>query len=289
MKQFGGNWTKIKIKILVEYANAYLTIMNTRKYFKTLYFDGFAGSGFIVKDSKFGIDVTIGAARRILEISHPKPFDVYYFVEKDPKTFKLLKENTKDAFPEKEIYTVSGDCNKKILDLSKFLSKKENAHYRTLAYIDPCGMQLEWNAIESLRELPVDLWVLVPTGLGVNRLLETDGDISDSWLERLEKFLGLSRMEVKKYFYVEIPSLFNDITRSEKEVNAIGKAAKLYQSRLKEVFKFVSNPYELKNSRRSPMYHLYLASNNRTAVNIGNDIVKKYKNQYGATIINRVD
>lgn len=49
MNEFGGNWTKIKIEILVKYAKAYLTIMKSRTFFKLLYFDGFAGSGEIVK------------------------------------------------------------------------------------------------------------------------------------------------------------------------------------------------------------------------------------------------
>jgi len=56
---FGGDWTKIKIEILVDYAKAYLTIMKDRTYYKLMYFDGFAGSGFIVKDKKVDIDITV--------------------------------------------------------------------------------------------------------------------------------------------------------------------------------------------------------------------------------------
>ena len=55
MNNFGGNWTENKIEILVEYAKAYLNIMNTyaTKYnWKLLYFDGFAGSGFIKKGNE---------------------------------------------------------------------------------------------------------------------------------------------------------------------------------------------------------------------------------------------
>jgi len=61
--------------------------MKNRKFFKLLYFDGFAGSGFIVKDKKIDVEITVGAARRIIEISDPRPFDSYYFVEKDHKKF----------------------------------------------------------------------------------------------------------------------------------------------------------------------------------------------------------
>lgn len=90
MNQFGGNWTKTKIEILVEYAKAYLKIMNVhaKRYgWKLLYFDGFAGSGEIVKvldDKGFGyydVDITIGAAKRIIEIEEPRSFDEYYFVQ----------------------------------------------------------------------------------------------------------------------------------------------------------------------------------------------------------------
>lgn len=276
MNNFGGDWTKIKIEILVEYAKAYLSIMKDRPFFKLMYFDGFAGSGFIIKDKKVHVDITVGAARRIIEISEPRSFDSYYFVEKDSKNFKLLEENTKNAFPKKKIHTVCDDCNKKIIDLSNFLRNPKNNSVRTLAYIDPCGMQVEWRSIESLRELPVDMWILVPTGLGVNRLLKKNGQISDAWLERLELFLGLTRAEIEKRFYKKTPSLFEDITFIEKEKDAVSNSAKLYQSRLKEVFEFVSKPYELKNSSNSIMYHLFLTSNNQTAEKIGSDIVKKY-------------
>jgi len=278
MNNFGGDWTKIKIEILVEYAKAYLNIMKDRKFFKLMYFDGFAGSGFIVKDKKVDIDITVGAARRIIEISVPRPFDSYYFVEKDPKNFALLEENTKNAFPDKTIYTKCDDCNKKIIDLANFLRDPKNKNVRTLAYVDPCGMQVEWRSIESLRGLPLDMWILVPTGLGVNRLLKKNGQISDAWLEKLEIFLGLSREEIEKRFYKKTATLFEDITFVEKEKDAIENSAKLYKSRLKEVFEFVSKPYELKNSSNSIMYHLFLTSNNKTAEKIGSDIVKKYNN-----------
>ena len=276
MNNFGGDWTKIKIEILVEYAKAYLSIMKDRRFFELMYFDGFAGSGFIIKDKKVDVEVTVGAARRIIEISHPRSFDSYYFVEKDSKNFELLEKNTKKAFPEKTIHTVCDDCNKKMIDLANFLRDPKNNKVRTLAYIDPCGMQVEWRSIESLRGLPVDMWILVPTGLGVNRLLKNNGQISDAWLERLKTFLGLTREDIEKRFYKKTPTLFEDITFIEKEKDAISNSAKLYQSRLKEVFEFVSKPYELRNSSNSIMYHLFLTSNNKTAEKIGSDIVKKY-------------
>ncbi|MEI9806725.1 MAG: hypothetical protein WDO16_01925 [Bacteroidota bacterium] len=111
MNKFGGNWTEKKIEILVEYAKAYLDIMNVyanRYSWKLLYFDGFAGLGEIIKviDNKlngnYDVSLTIGAARRIVEIEDPRPFDEYYFVEKNFENFKQLENSTKKAFPKKK-------------------------------------------------------------------------------------------------------------------------------------------------------------------------------------------
>ncbi len=276
MNQFGGDWTKIKIEILVEYAKAYLTIMNDRKFFKLLYFDGFAGSGVIISDENKDISVTVGAARRILEIEKPRPFDIYYFVENNSRNLEELEKYTKSDFPHKEIHIVAEDCNAKLKALSDFLKRPENKNYRILAYIDPCGMQVEWQSIECLKGLPIDVWMLVPTGMGVNRLLKNDGNISDAWLERLEIFLGMSRNEINSKFYIETETLFPEITFVTKENDAIEKSANLYQTRLQNVFKYVSLPYTLKNNKNTVMYHLFLASNNSTAIKIGNNIVEKY-------------
>lgn len=286
MNQFGGDWTKIKIEILVEYAKAYLTIMNTyakRFNWKLLYFDGFAGSGEIIKvtDDKttlyYDVDFIVGAAVRIIQIQDPISFDEYYFVEKKEKNYKELVEKTKNAFPKKKIFISQEDCNKKLLDLSNYLRNPKNKSYRTLAYIDPCGMQVEWRSIECLRGLKMDIWILVPTGLGVNRLLKNNGQISEAWLERLEKFLGLERDVIEAHFYKKQETLFGEVMKIKVE-NAIKESAKLYQSRLKSVFECVSNAYELKNSANAIMYHLFLASNNSTALKIANEIVKKYNN-----------
>lgn len=282
MNQFGGDWTENKIEILVEYATAYLTIMNRfadKFNWHLLYFDGFAGSGQITKGNDDDLKVIIGAAVRILEINHPRPFDMYYFVEKEPDNFRQLKENTKDKFPQKSIYVVETDCNSKIQDMGKFLTRRK--HFRTLAYIDPCGMQLNWKSLQALEKISVDAWILIPTGMGVNRLLKRDGKISDAWINKLEIFLGMDREEILNYFYSEnvVNTLFGEEIIVNKKEKTIDKSAQLYKERLSKLFKYVSDPYVLKNRANSTMFHFLMASNNKTAATVANDIVKKYNTQ----------
>ena len=132
--------------------------------------------------------------------------------------------------------------------------------------------------MKALQELKVDAWILVPTGLGVNRLLKKDGKISDSWIEKLEVFLGMKRDQILKHFYreTEVLTLFGEEKVMAKEQRAIEKSAILYRTRLNELFKFVTKPYVLKNSSNSTMFHFYMVSNNKNAVQIANDIIEKY-------------
>ncbi len=282
MNQFGGNWTEAKMEIIVEYAKAYLIIMNKQPWAKTLYFDGFAGSGLIEVDE--GEEVVKGTSLRILEIQDPKPFDKYYFVEKDEKIKAALEANIqsnylgKNAHVIQNAHIVQADCNTKLIDMANFL--KENNKFRTLAFVDPYGMSVNWESISALKNLGIDLWILVPTGLGVNRLLKKNGDISDSWLTKLETFLGLPRQEIKDHFYKTqvINTLFGEEITVNKEKRTITKAGDLYKKRLGNVFKFVSEPFVMRNSTNSIMYHFMMATNNRSALNIANEVIKpKYR------------
>lgn len=276
MNKFGGKWTEEKIGIVEDYAKAYLTIMNKHPYFKLIYFDGFAGSGSIQPCEDAGYGSIEGAAARILSIEEPKTFDIYYFVEICPEYCDRLKAMSMSRFTRRTVHIVPDDCNRKLLDLSKFLSEEENKNYKVLAFIDPCGMQVEWSSIEALKNLWVDLWILVPTGVGVNRMLTRNGQISKSWMEKLQIFLGIPFDEIESIFYAESQqqTLFGDQERFKID-NAIQKAGDLYSRRLRTLFEYVSDPYVLRNSKNSPMYHFILATDKKAGLNIANDVIRK--------------
>lgn len=276
MNQFGGNWTEAKMDIVVGYAKAYLTIMNNQPWAKTLYFDGFAGSGLIVDEET--TERIKGTSLRILEINNPKPFDTYYFVEKNPKIKAALESNIQENYSGKNTFVIQEDCNVKLIAMAKYL--KANTNYRALAFIDPYGMSVNWESIYALKDLGVDLWILVPTGLGINRLLKNNGEISDAWLTKLEKFLGLPREQIKDHFYKKeiTNTLFGEEVTINKEKGTVSKAGELYKQRLGTVFKFVTEPFVMRNSTNCIMYHFMMATNNSQALKIANEVIKpKYK------------
>lgn len=251
--------------------------MNKYNWFKCLYFDGFAGSGNIYNDGNFDFELIKGSAIRILEINTPKSFDTYYFVELDQAKKESLEKIVKADFPNKRHFVVEADCNSKLISMANYL--KENKSVRVLAFIDPFGMSVNWASLEVLKGLGIDMWILVPTGIGLNRLLKRNGDISEAWQEKMEAFLGISSDEIKNHFYksTTVQTLFGEETFINKENNAIQKAGLLYKTRLNQIFEFVSEPLELSNSTGSIMYHFMMASNNSAAFKIANEVIRKYK------------
>ncbi len=275
MNKFGGLWTKHKIDIIEKYAQAYLKVMSTRTYWPIMYFDGFAGTGEINLDKNY--ELVEGVAKKILSIEKPRTFDMYYFVELDIEKAKKIKKMVTEFFPnKKKIHISVADCNDKLLGLAKFLKSNDGYKYKVLAFIDPYGMELNWNSLESLKSLAIDLWLLIPTGIGANRLLKRNGNISDAWIERLEKFLGISKEKIMNFFYrtYRENTLFGEVNVIQKKRDTIEKIHQLYTNRLKEIFKFVSEPFVMRNSKNSIMFHFLMATNNKTALKIANDIIK---------------
>lgn len=284
MNEFGGNWTVEKIEIFLKYVPAYLTIMNSTiqkenyaKDWKLMFFDGFAGSGGIIQDST--TTTLEGVATRVLAITEPRDFDIYRFVEKNKRNAQNLQSIIDQQFihQKDKVKVYQEDFNEVVKKMVDFLSKPEYKNYKTLAFIDPFGMSVNWSSVEALKGLSIDMWILVPTGLGINRLLKNDGNIDETWLDKLQNFLGLSKEEIKTAFYkVETTiDLFGENQTIKKQENAIEIAHQFYKNKLQSVFKYVSDSYVMRNSQNSILYHFLLASNNKTAIKIANDIVGK--------------
>ncbi len=302
--RFGGKWTEEKISIFIKYVRAYLVIMNKNQGFRLLYFDGFAGSGIISPNSESAKEATDqqatlefegdnaegeteaseaneyaqiqGVATQVLGIDDLRGFDIYYFVEKNQHNADRLDALLKSNFPNRETHVTVGDCNEKLLDMAKYLRAPENWNVRTMAFLDPYGMQLKWESLVALRGLNIDLWILVPTGIGVGRLLRNDGQINSSWMNRLKEFLGMEEAEIMAHFYHQenSGSLFGESVEFRKVPQATERVARLYCQRIKEagLFEYVAEPRALKNSINSTMYHFVLCTNKTAALNIANTI-----------------
>ncbi len=297
-KDFGGQWTQTKLDVFIQYVRAYLTILNTHKGkygWKTIYFDGFAGYGSKEKTSPeeeglFTLFETTdehslykGSASRILEMQAPYLFDWYYFIDTNPEHLAALEVIRRQIkhIPQERIVIRQADANQQIKELAKLL--KKDSKYAALAFLDPFGMQVEWESIAAFknerRKLKIDLWILIPSGVAINRLLDHKQKFRSKYKDTLERFFGLSIDEITREFYKvhEQPTLFGETQENARKIsNAVEHIARLYRRQLQTVFDHVTKPYVLKNSRNNPIFHLIFASNNKTALKIAGQIIQSH-------------
>jgi three-Cys-motif partner protein len=272
--RFGGDWTTRKLDVLAGYLTSYTSALKNSP-FQKLYVDAFAGTGY--RDVRRDDDAKSSQNPLFPELAEPEPqslldgsarialrteppFDGYVFIERSAERCARL-EGLKTEFPDlaTRIDIRQGDGNTEIRDLCS----RDWRSRRAVLFLDPYGMQVEWTTIQAIAQTKaIDLWLLFPLGIGVNRLLTTSGDIPESWRRRLNLLLGTEDWYEKFYKVETTPTLFgNDQERVVKaKMETIGR---YFNARLKGVFAGVAaKPGVLRNSRNNPLYLLCFAVGN---------------------------
>ena len=287
-QQFGGDWTADKLERVRKYLVAYATIMRNQK-FRFAYIDAFAGTGYNTRKPKGDEETSLfpelagrdaagfldGSARIALKVE-PR-FTKYIFIEKDPKRFAEL-DKLKEEFPAlaSDIELVNADSNSYLRDRCENRRWDKN---RAVLFLDPFGMQVTWDTMKAIAKTKaIDLWILFPLGIGVNRLLRRDAKISEGWQHRLDAFFGTEDWRGAFYETKAAPSLFGLETETKKVANFDG-ISRFFVERLETIFAGVAkNPLALHNSAKTPLYLLCFAAGNergaKTAVKIAQDILK---------------
>lgn len=210
---WGGDWTEKKLNAFSKYVNAYLSIMNRNKYWQTIYFDGFAGSGTRENDKDtpqsllytnlFGDDesekenlVYRGSGERVITLK--QKFDHYYFCDTNKEALGTLETRLKPHIEELKVYFRHDNANNQLCKLAEAMTKNPK-NYAALVFLDPFAMEVSWDCIEKLKGTSTDLWILVPTGTIINRLLGRNGELLAP--AKLSGFFGMTEDEIKGIFY----------------------------------------------------------------------------------------
>jgi three-Cys-motif partner protein len=146
-------------------------------------------------------------------------------------------------------------------------------------FLDPYGMQVEWETIEAIAGTEaIDLWLLFPLGVGVNRLLTRSGTIPEPWKRRLDVLLGTSAWHDDLYQVEATPTLFGGEEERTVKVSTetIGR---YFNRRLGSIFAGCApEPGVLRNSKNNPLYLLCFAVGNARgkdiALRIANHLLK---------------
>ena len=289
---FGGDWTETKLAILKDYLQGYTTALK-RQPFAKVYIDAFAGTGYRTEREEDGPDagellfpdlaehgtqqLLDGSA--VIALKTDPPFDGFVFIEKETTRCGAL-ESLKQQFPHhaSKIDVRNADANSEI----QAICQGEWRSRRGVLFLDPYGMQVEWKTIQMIAETKaIDLWILFPLGIGVNRLLTRTGRLPGGWRRRLDLLLGTT--DWYDEFYPRSPSLtlFDEIEpeRIKASIDVIGG---YFVKRLKTAFAgVVDSPTVLRNSSGCPIYLLCFASGNKRGAPIALKIARAIMKRLG--------
>ena len=200
-----------------------------------------------------------GSARIALQVE-PR-FHKYIFIEKDPNRFAELQK-LKEEFPHlaEDIKLENKDANSFLKGLCQGPSWK---NHRAVLFLDPFGMQVTWDTIEAIGQTQaIDLWLLFPLGVAVNRILTKSGRISPTWRNKLDEMFGASDWYDVFYRKSKTQNLFGEEEVTEK-IGDFDSISQYFVNRLNTVFAGVApNPLPLYNSRKNPIFVLCFAVGN---------------------------
>jgi three-Cys-motif partner protein len=263
---FGGAWTERKLGVVREYLKLYATALKNQS-FQRIYIDAFAGTGDRTDKRRKTLPlldlpefdaVAKGSARLALEVE--PPFHRYILIERATRRAGELTA-LKSEFPTRQIEIVNDDANHAIAALCKVTNWSNT---RGVVFLDPYGLQVTWDTLVAIAQTKsLDVWVLFPSGMGLNRLLTKSGDIPQEWQDTLDRSLGTKEWRSAFYRSEEDADLFEGSrSKTVKDADPM-KLEKFYLSRLRRIFPTVmSNCVRLTNSKDQTMYLLCFACAN---------------------------
>ena len=115
------------------------------------------------------------------------PFHRYVLIERVTRTASELTA-LKSEFPDRNIEIINDDANDAIAAVCQATSWRGT---RGVVLLDPSELQVSWNTLVAIARIgTLDVWILFPSGMGLNCLLTKSGDIPQEWQETLDRSLG---------------------------------------------------------------------------------------------------
>jgi three-Cys-motif partner protein len=274
-------WSQDKLDLLGKYLAAYSRIMQGQKkggkswLREYSYIDAFANQGYYVD----WLSLTTVRGSPLVALDCEPPFDRYWFIERSPARMGRLKEHTSLAAAERKIEYRMADANDVLAcEIARQITYER--YERGFVFLDPYGLNVRWDTMRALAETrALDVFVNFPI-MGINRILDRGRLPDEATLRLIEEVMGDADWVLD--MYSSQPDLFGEEVASRPKLNAEELAA-VYAHKLGALFGRCSNPVLMRNSTNSPLYALFLASRNPTAVKITNDIFKSFDRLRGTT------
>jgi len=266
-----GYWSEVKLAIIREYAAAYSCILSRQKQpsLHHVYVDAFSGPG--VHISRSTGDFIAGSPLNALLVE--PPFKEFFFIDLDGDKVQHLREIVGDRT---DVHIYQGDCNRLLIS-EVFTRVKWKDYRRALCLLDPYGLHLNWEVLETAgKTRSIEVFLNFPVAdMNRNVLWRNPEGVSEDDIARMNAYWGDNSW--RDIAYTRRPGLFG-----EDEVKATNKqVAEAFRRRLTDIagFAYVPEPIPMKNSRGAIVYYLFFASHKPVAEHIVKQIFDKYRHR----------
>lgn len=289
VQRFGGRHTAKKQSVVVDYLRAYAILMS-KQDFHISYVDAFAGCGQRIDAWDREQRVGHNDAQADLGFEHPSPptrtstamealrldpgFHRYVFGDLKASYVRALEAMIAKAHAAREdlpeAIVRQADANVLVRDECAWLAA--NQMRRAVVFLDPYGMQVRWTTLEAIASTgKVDLWLLLPTGIAVNRLLPRRSAQHLLWARKMNEFYGSN--DWRSAF----TTTETDLLGEERRVTStsVERILSYTMDRLRGLFGEGLYPDSLElRTRGTVAYHLVFAcaSKSRSAINLAHRI-----------------
>lgn len=205
-----------------------------------------------------------------LELAHP--FTAYVFVERSSRRVAQLVKLQSEYSETRRIIVRHGDCNPYLREKVADNPKIDWTRNWAIVFLDPLGMQVGWETIETLAETKaIEIFLNFPVGMAIQRLLNRQPDeFTHVEQRKLDEYFGSP--EWFDVLYRPTKSLFGDQIDEKMERSGLA-LLRWYRRRLRGIFSEVSKAALIRNTQGGHLYYLLLASHNRTGVKIADHIL----------------
>jgi len=162
--------------------------------------------------------------------------------------------------------------------LEQVFPKINKPNVRSLCILDPYGLNLNWDVIETAGKMhSVEIFLNFPVmDMNRNVLLTDTSKVDPVNVARMDALWGDHSWSALAYHKTK--DLFGETHDIKQDISHVTKG---FRDRLINVagFQHVPLPIPMRNSRRGLLYYLFFASNNETGGKILSDILVKYRNR----------
>lgn len=167
MMRPSGVWAKKKLDVLARYIRTSTIATNVKDQYwrRRIYIDLQAGPGKnCVTDStgncpEVNPDIFLGSP--LLALTEGKGYTDYFLVEQDEQAFTALRQRCEAAPMRENVQVFAGDCNGVVNRITSYIHEnidvppfsKINWNALCLAFLDPEGLELNWETVQRIASL----------------------------------------------------------------------------------------------------------------------------------------